>query len=324
VQGGFEYDDNVVLRGRSVVLPDEISGQHDVRGVWTVHGGYEFLRTPDWSAGAAITYYGSAHFDLDQFDQHYPVLSLWLDRRLAEATTLRLRYDTGYAWVDNDPFLFTHGLTGTVFHDWGREGSSRLFAGYYRSNYLYPEEADVPDGPGGPLRTCLDRDDIICGPAGLDESRERNRDGDGWLAGVEHTYRVGALDTELIAGYLFDYFSARGREYSYTAHQIRAESRTALPWDLELRTLVSYTYAPYRNASTYPDPTRLFLNRQYFLSDDPRSDDIWYFRVELEKYWTEQLSTSVRYGYLNNHSNVAVFDYDREITGIYVTYRFRQ
>lgn len=324
VQGGFEYDDNVVLRGRSVVLPQEISGQHDVRGVWTVHGGYEFLRTPDWSAGAAITYYGSAHFDLDQFDQHYPVLSLWLDRRLAEATTLRLRYDTGYAWVDNDPFLFTHGLTGTVFHDWGREGSSRLFAGYYRSNYLYGQEADVPDGPGGPLRTCLDRDDIICGPAGLDESRERNRDGDGWLAGVEHTYRVGALDTELIAGYLFDYFSARGREYSYTAHQIRAESRTALPWDLELRTLVSYTYAPYRNASTYPDPARLFLNRQYFLSDDPRSDDIWYFRVELEKYWTEQLSTSVRYGYLNNHSNVAVFDYDREITGIYVTYRFRQ
>ena len=35
-----------------------------------------------------------------------------------------------------------------------------------------------------------------------------------------------------------------------------------------------------------------------------------------------QLSVEIAYRYLKNHSNVTVFDYDREITGMYVTYRF--
>ena len=34
------------------------------------------------------------------------------------------------------------------------------------------------------------------------------------------------------------------------------------------------------------------------------------------------VTVSVRYGYLNNHSNVGVYDYDRHIVGAFVTLRF--
>ena len=43
--------------------------------------------------------------------------------------------------------------------------------------------------------------------------------------------------------------------------------------------------------------------------------------MEIEKYLTDTLSASLRWSYLNNNSNVGVFAYDREITGVYVTYR---
>jgi hypothetical protein len=43
--------------------------------------------------------------------------------------------------------------------------------------------------------------------------------------------------------------------------------------------------------------------------------------VELEKYLTDTLSASPRWSWLSNRSNVGVFDYDHEITGVYLTYR---
>ncbi len=322
VRAGFEYDDNVVLRGSGVTLPAEISSTHDVRGVWQFTGGYELLRTPDWSGGVTATYYGSAHFDLSEFDQHYPVLGVWLDRRLSESATFRARYDAGYAWVDNDPFLFSQSLSGTLFQDWGSRGRSRLLVHGYRDNYLFSPDNDVPDGPGAANASCLDFGDIVCGPPGVDESLERNRDGWGLTGGLDHTLPLARLRTELTGGYFYHYFDARGSEYSFQGHEVRLESLSQLPWGLELRGLVSYTYKPYRHASTFPDPRDLRFNREYPLQSADRQDDVWRFAVELEKFWTGKLSTSIRYSYLKNDSNVTVFDYDREITGIYVTYRF--
>lgn len=322
VKLGMEYDDNVVLRAPGVVLPREISGTHDVRGVWQFHAGYELLRTADWSAGVTGTYYGSAHIDLDQFDQHYPVLGLWLDRRLAEATTLRFRYDTGYAWVDYEPFVYNQALTSVLFHDWGRAGRSELVVTGLKSHYLFSRGPDVPDGRGVPFSPCPSRSAIVCSPPGIDERQERNRSGLGLVAGGDHTISLRGIETELTAGYRYTTFSARGREYSFQAHEVRLETRTRLPWDLHLRNRASYAYVPYRHASTFPDPGSLFLNREYPLQRESRRDDIWVLSTELEKYLTPALSASVRYTYLRNRSNVAVFDYEREVTGIYVTYRF--
>lgn len=323
-RAGLEYDDNVVLRSQGTVLPENISGSHDVRTVWTVHGGYEFLRERDWSAGVSLTYYGSAHFDLEEFNQHYPVLSLWVDRRLADPTTLRLRYDAGHAWVDGEPFQNSHTLTPTLFHSWGEAGRSELFGSIYKYNYLYDDSEDVVDGRGRAFSPCLDPSDVVCGPPGINESTDRNQDGWGFTLGADHTVPLGFLETELTGGYRFHRYSARGSEYSYEAHQFRVETESLLPWELHLRTAISYTLRPYRNNSSFPDPDDVFFNTEYPLQNENRRDDQWLFAVELEKYLTDALSVELAYRYNKNHSNVTVFDYDQEITGIYVTYRFQE
>ena len=323
-RAGVEYDDNVVLRGRGVSLPSEIGSASDVRFVWQLSGGYEFVRTADWSAGVTGTYYGSHHDDLDGFDEHYPVIGFWVDRRLSEATTLRFRYDIGYAWVDDDPFLFSQEWTATLFHEWGAPGSSRAYVTAFDYDYLFSPLDDVVDGPGTAGAVCNSFSDLVCGPLGVDESSATNRDGAGWIAGADHTFRVGRLESDLTVGYRYIRFSARGSEYSYQGHQLWLGTETALPWEFILRTNFSYTRADYRNASVFPDPRDLVFNRQFPLLGVNRRDNIFAAQVELERMITEQLSASIRYAWIDNDSNVAVFDYDRDILGFYLTYRFNR
>jgi len=320
-RGGIEHDDNVVLRGSGVSLPTDISGQSDWRGVWTVSGGYELLRTPDWSAGVTGTYYGSAHFDLSTFDQHNPVLGAWLDRRLTEATTLRFRVDAGYAWVDQSPFVSAQSFGPELYHDWGEAGRSKLFVTAAHMDYFFDRGNDVPSGPGVAGGVCVPPAPF-CGPPGVNERKELNRSGWGVTVGAEHSYPIVRVRTELSGGYRFHTYDSRGSEFQFDAHEIWLGTKTRLPLELELRLYGSYAHSEYDNPSIFPAPRDVRLGVEYPLQGVARRDNIWRFQVELEKFWTPHFSTSVAYSRLDNKSNVDVYDYARGIVGFYVTYRF--
>jgi tetratricopeptide (TPR) repeat protein len=325
-RAGLEYDDNVRLRGNEVF--PENQGNHDMRAVWLLHGGAELLAGEGWAAGVQGTYYGSSHFDLTDFNEHYPVLGVWYDRRLGEDTFLRLGYDVGYAWYNYDPYLFTNTARASLFRDFGEAGRTEVFATPYKYNYLYSVR-DVPDDPDPLTDECNTLDTPVrvgpaCGPTGLNESQERNRDGWGLATGVEHRLPVAAVDTELLGGVAYLRYSARGSEYSYNGVGTWVGTDTALPFEAAFRTAVAYSHLSYRNESTYPDPSSISPDTRYTLDDDDRHEDRWTFAVELEKYITAAWSASVRYSYTNNNSNVDVFAYDREIIGGYVTYRWNR
>jgi tetratricopeptide (TPR) repeat protein len=329
-RAGLEYDDNVRLLADDVFPSNDATADpnrdsHDMRAVWLLHGGAQLLSGEDWAAGVAATYYGSAHFDLTEFNEHYPLVGVWYDQRVAEATSLRLSYDVGYAWYQYDPFLFSNQARASLFHDFGEPGRTELFVTGYKYNYLYSVD-DVQDGPGTVGLDCAD-DTRICGPLGLDEEDARNRDGWGLTTGVEHRFPFDAIDTELLGGVAYLYYGARGSEYSYNGVGTWVGSDTALPWEMAFRTSIGYSHLSYRNSSTYPDPDDPnldFPTNQYALDGDDRSDDRWSYAVELEKYITDAWSTSLRYSYTNDNSNVDVFAYDREIIGAYVTYRLKR
>jgi tetratricopeptide (TPR) repeat protein len=323
---GFEYDDNVSLRSEglnSALLPSEIGRGHDVRGVWRMDSGSEWLRTTKWSAGFVASYSGSAHQDLNEFNDQYPAFSLWLDRYLSESTTARFQYDVGYAWFESRPYVFPQRLTSALYHEWPEHGSTRFFANFDRYNFLY----SVEDVPGGTPTGVCPPGFLVCGPAGLDERAERNRDGYGVSVGFEHSVPLGFANTNLRAGYAYHRYSARGREYSSQGHEVSVGARTSLPFRFVLDTQVSGTYQPYRHASSYPDPSdvaalALADGGVYRLASESRRDDVWRVEVGLERPINRFITASVRYRFLQNHSSVDVFDYDREILGAYLTVRF--
>jgi hypothetical protein len=325
VSAGVEHDSNVLLRGDGVRVPDEISDEGDFRAVWTAQIGTELWRNRDWTVGALVSYYGSAHTDLTDFDTHYPAATAWLDRRLSEATTLRLQYDFSYAWVGKSPYLLEHSVTPALFHNWGeRWGTTRLFAELTFDDFRFSPD-DVPDGaPGGaPGDPCPPGVTQPCGPFGLDESEERDRDGFWGIFGFDHAFPVDAIDSELRFGYAYHYYDAEGSEYSFRGHEISVGARTALPWRLIADVQGSFTYRPYENPSTYPDSGALTADVQYGLRSRDKRERIWRVDAILERPINRWLTASVRYGYQKNDANVTVFDFDRHIIGGYLTFAYQ-
>lgn len=323
VSAGVEYDSNVLLRGDRVARPDEISDDADGRAVWTAQVGTELFRNEDWAVGVLGAYYGSAHFDLTDFDTHYPTITTWVDRRFGESWLARVQYDFGYAWVGEDGYLRGHSLIPALFHDWGgRRGTTRLFGDLSWDDYRF-EDDDVPDGfalgaGGGPGTVCPDVT-RPCGPAGLDESRERNRDGLWAIVGFDHVVPVAELRSELSAGYHFHHYDAEGEEYDFSGHEIELGARTLLPWRLTLDVRGSFTWRSYDEPSTFPDPRDLVNGIEYGLDDDDKTEKIWQADVIVERPINDWLVASLRYAYTRNDADVDVFEFDRHVVGGYLT-----
>jgi hypothetical protein len=286
--------------------------------MWRVEAGSEWWRREAWSAGSWLQYAGTHHDDLDALDVHLPNVGLWLDRRFGSATTARLSYDFGWAFVDEESFLQSHGLTASGFRSFGRLGTTQLFGRLYAYDYRV-EDVDVPDGRGVDFSLCPSATALVCGGAGVDEESARDRDGYGTASGFLHSFHVDALRSELRLGYTYFRYWAEGKEQSYSAHEARLGARTWLPLGLELRIDAAYAYRPYRHASSVPEPFVLFLNREYPTRDLRRRDEVARVEVGLERIVAERVRIGVLYSYIDNESNLELFDYDRQIVGSYVT-----
>lgn len=321
LRAGVEYDNNVVLRGDGVALPEEIGDARDLRAVWSLELGGELDRAPGRALGLALRYAGSAHRDLDAFDVHYPSLAAWLDREVAPATLLRAEVEAGYAWVDAEPFLADQRLRLALHRRAGALAGASLFAELYREDVLFEVE-DVPDGPGVPGAPCPGAA-VLCGPAGLDEARARDRDGVGLRVGLARQVPLpGVPGGALHAAYRFHAFRARGREYTFDAHELLAGARVPLPaaWTLALD--VFFAWRPYRHPTTFPDPDALVAGRAYALEAHDRRERELRTSVGLERPLGNAVRVGAAWRYTRNRSTAPVFDYARHVLGAYLTVGF--
>jgi hypothetical protein len=297
-EAGLEYDSNVTVRGGGVsqvfINGDEVSGKDDGRGAWSIDGGIELFRNEKWSGGVLASYTGNAHFDINEFDTHYPTASGWVDHHFSEKTTLRARYDYAYAWLNYDPYVSMNTIGATLFQGWDAAGRTELtlFGAFFDFKY------DRVDPGGGFGVSDIDRD--------------------GKSVNVEalHRYEPGLHDLELRAGYLYTHYNAEGREFDFDLHRFLLGFDVTLPLEVAWDGWVAFTYQPYEHESIYVD-------------DPPPShppnhrDRIWEFGSEFEKFVSEDVSVLARYRFTDTGSNTDVYDYDRHVVGAYVRIRFR-
>jgi len=289
VSVGGEWDDNVVIRGDGVTLPDNISDQEDGRAIWFGEAGAELLRTEKWAGGVIAGYYGNAHFDLHQFDTQYPSLSVWLDRRIDEKSFVRLQPYAGYAWLETDPYLGHVGGTVSYHRDFEDAGNGRLYArGGYR-DYLFNIRNAVVDGE--------------------DYTRERDRDGFAFRTGYDHG--LGVTDTtDLRGGIVYGFYEAEGDDFSFQGIGGHLGIRQALPFEVTFDAEARYSYDWYRRASSFNTPPQGGASRR---------DNLWSTRVALERPITDWMSVTAHWRYFDSDSNTDAYDYDRHILGGYFT-----
>ncbi len=300
VTAGYESDSNVVLRGQGTTLPSDITDEADWRYIWNANAGYEFLRTDDWGAGAAVDYTGTHQNELDEFDYHYLVGTTWLDYRLMENLTAHAQGDYAYGWVDNDSFVSEISGTPALTYSWAPGNYTRAFGRFYWANYYFQPDGSTAYVP----------------PAGYNAREERNRDGRGEQAGLEQGIPISAIDTQFTLTGFYTRYHAEGSEYSFRGAGGFFSTETLLPWKLTLRTLGSFVYRGYLNNTSFESVPPVGAPP----TSDKRRDQVSDAEVAIERpiVW-DWLLVSGRWHYTHADSTVEVFDYDRIIYGAYFT-----
>ena len=310
---GGGYDSNVVFKGKHVDLPSDVSGRNALFGAWSAEAGFELARTAHMQLGVISGYAGATYNSLKEFNPQAPSIGGWMDYVFDETTAARARYDFSFSWAGHDSFASGHTVDSVLFHEWGEAGRSELEAGWYWLDYKYPvpgvAEAGTP---------C-----VVCGPPGVDEAHRRNRDGYGLVAGLTHVVPLGAPNSHARAGYRYHRYFSVGNDYSYQGHEIHVGFDGDLPAGLSFDARASYTYQPYAHPSSYPDPDDVIAGVPYSLSGKDRRDNIFRFDLSLARQLSARTEIEARYTLIDNASNTDVFDYNRQIFGLYLTARFQ-
>ena len=298
VSAGFEYDDNVVLRGEGVDRPDDISDDGSPAGLWSFDSGVELWRRGDWAAGIGASYAGSAYTDFSDFDEQTPGVRGWLDHRINESLLARLGADFEYTWLDYDKYVAYYGMTGSLLADLGDWGSAYGFLRFAQASFPTTPPS-FPVGPSG----------------SPDQTRAaRDRDGNEVRVGFDYWRELGP-STLVRAGYTYQYYDSDGSEYDFDSHEFTLGLRHELPWNFALDLSGSVELRPYDNPSTFEDPPG---SAGSFESSD-RDEQTYRFDAVIERPINRWLTGSLYYGFKDNDSNVDVFDYDRNVVGFLLT-----
>ena len=150
-----------------------------------------------------------------------------------------------------------------------------------------------------------------------------NRDADNWMAGFQHFLRFSEDRHYLKLGYQFDWENADGNDWAYRGNRILAGAQVTLPWrairlkydfDLHLR---DYTFKNALLPSNNPGRERRF---------DEEFNHAIRVEVPLGTFRVGSRDTGLTFAFeyliTDNHSNLDVFSYRRNVTSASIAWSF--
>jgi tetratricopeptide (TPR) repeat protein len=296
VRFGFFHDDNVP------VVPDSDSGEplvatlrsrrRDSTGeLLGVRLEYAWLRTEQWEATAGYSFFGTYNNDLPSFNIANHLVTTGVTRRTAVAgmpLVVGAQYSFDALFLDDDEFLYRHtaSLFATLVES---ERHLSQVVGRYQNK-------DFATGSPPP-------------------PRDENRDADSWLVGVTHFFRF-AQDRHFVKlGYQFDHDATEGRNYRYLGHRLLAGAQYTLPWyGIRLRYDVDLHLRDYVHRNTLLPSTAPNSRRR----DDEELTNV----VRVEVPLPLSLTLGAEYQSTINRSNVAVFDYTRNVFSLILQWSY--
>jgi tetratricopeptide (TPR) repeat protein len=251
---------------------------------------YAWLRTPDWESTVGYSFFLSYYNDVPSFNitDHLASVSLVHPRVVAGLPVqVGAQYAFDALFLDDDEFV--RRSTATLF---GVLSESEMHLTQVLGRYQNKEFNETVPAP-----------------------RRESRDADNLMGGVQHFLRF-AEDRHLLkAGYQFDWDHTEGRNYEYRGHRLIAGAQYTLPWyairlkydfDLHLR---GYVFANTLLPSNDPGHRRRY---------DKEATHV--FRAELPLPYG--LTLAAEYLKARNASNLEVFDYNRNVSSLILSWSF--
>ena len=301
---GFFYDDNVAVvpdpSGSDPLVPILRDAKHKSTGeLFGLRADYTYWKTDTWAATVGYSFFGTYNNALPSFNvtNHLGTLGLTYRTALAGmAAQAGATYTFDILFLDQDEFIRRH--TGTVFGTLVESDLhlTQVFGRYQRKEFAIPD----PRPP-----------------------QEEDRSGDNWTVGITHFLRFDQDRHFIKAGYQFDYENTVGANYEYRGHRILVGGQYTLPWyGIRLKYDLDVHLRGYAGKNTLLPTTNPGTEKRY------DKELINVVRIEWPIPFKgiclpldgpdrrECLTLSAEYQNTNNISNIAVFDYTRNVTSL--------
>jgi tetratricopeptide (TPR) repeat protein len=287
---GVEFDTNPTIAGQTLDQDD------DGRGVYRIRASTVLLERDRYSLTAGYDGYLSSHFEETFVDlmTHVGYLSAGAN---FDPVRLGLRYDYAYTFIDiHKSFRSLHRVTPTVSVRESNWGLSQVYYQYQHQEFL----RNLPStGRGAQI----------------------DRDGDRHTVGLNQFLFPGAYLPDFLpityfrVGALGDFLDTAGTEFRYDSWEFSFGFGMQLPLELELSVFYRLTDRGYRETS-------LFLTIPPDSPTEKRDDLQNRLNFELTRAIGQHWQVSTAGSFTFNDSDVALYDYNREVIGAYLTYLF--
>ena len=292
---GFFYDDNVAVipnadDSEPLVAALRRAKTRSTGELFGLRADYAWLKTDQWEATIGYSFFTTYNNDLPSFNIMSHLGNVGLTYRTAVGNMPLLlggQYAFDALFLDQKWFVLRH--TGSAFASLVESDRylTQAFARYQNKNFNQP----------------------------IDTVPEENRDANNWMIGLTQLFRFSEDRHYVKLGYQFDWDDTVGQNYDYVGNRILTGGQYTLPWlairlkyDLDVH-LRNYQ----RKNSLLPSPAPGTVQRR-----DSEITNI--VRAELPLPYSFTLAAE--YQRTNNISNIAVFDYTRNVYTLMLSWSY--
>lgn len=290
-----QWDDNVVALPSGTSPPagsTGISRKSDYFTAFYLRGDVQAFEKGPIAAGGNYTFYQSLHRTLSGFDveSHTPTVYLQYTKGPVQA---RLQYILDYAQVGRSPYLVANSFAPLI--------TVAEAPNLFTQIQLRYQDQDFKSG-----RFLFNS----------------QRDARNWLAGATQYWYFGNNTGHVRGGFTFDKNATGGgdvsmatqassADWSYDGYRFQVGTRLP-PWrEITVDAGLDYYYQNYQNANSFSPNGTVF-----------RKDRIYTYSLTVSRPVLEHLSVAFQYLHMYEDSNVAAFNFRRNVFGLSLTGQF--